>query len=102
MRVYVHQLVHDKVLLASTVLKFVAAERGVRDNVVFPTLVGRKPWHAYITTLKPDLQYKQRWAFLIELRYSDNIGIRKINRDIGLAKLSDFKYWTNKTGLPIV
>ncbi len=73
----------------------------MRDNVVIPTLVGRKPWHAYVA-LKPDLQYKQRWAFPIELRYSDNIGIRKINLDISLAKLSDFKYRTNKTGLPIV
>jgi hypothetical protein len=38
------------------------------------------------------------------LRFSDFpivIGLRKNNRNIGLAKLSDFKYRTSKPGLPI-
>ena len=49
--------------------------------------------------------YTQRWALPIELRYSDfpiAIKLRKNNPNIGLAKLSDFKYQTSKTILPIV
>ncbi len=51
-----------------------------------------------------DVRLLHRWALPVELRYSDfpiAIGLRKNNRNIGLAKLSDFKYQTSKTGLPM-
>ncbi len=46
-----------------------------------------------------------RWALPIELQYYDfpiAVVLRKNNRNIGLAKLSDFKYWTSKTELLIL
>ncbi len=65
---------------------------------VFFTIPGPGRRYSYFTFI-------ERWALPIELRYSDfpiAIGLRKSNRNIGLAKLSDFKYWASNTGSPIV